>query len=41
VVQLTYYFEFLFIKTISFIVLTQHFNFNEHNIIWLTGNLLS
>jgi len=28
-VQITYYFEFLMIKSISFIVLTQFFHFNE------------
>jgi len=29
VVQITKYFEFLIIKSISFIVLTKFFNFNE------------
>jgi len=37
VVQITYFFEFLLIKPVSFIVLTQTFSFNELKILRQPG----
>jgi len=37
VVHIAYYFEFLVIKSISFIVLTQFFHFNELKILRQPG----
>jgi len=39
-VQITYYFEFLMIKSISFIVLTQFFQFNQLKFLRQPGYLI-
>jgi len=39
-VQITYYFEFLMIKSISFIVLTYFFQFNQLKMLRQAGYLL-
>jgi len=39
-VEITYYFEFLMIKLISFILLTHFFQFNELKILRQPGYLL-